>query len=93
MSKDEPKVKANIIVRPAYTAKGEVYKTSSTRWIGEIYVYGKKVYTSIDLDCESAAFVACAKQIQWYQNEYEANFLIDAYRNELKNKPKSKQHE
>ncbi len=63
--KEEPKIKSSIIVRPAYTKDGEIYRTSSTRWIGELYVYGKKIYTSIDTDCESSAFVYVAKEIQW----------------------------
>jgi hypothetical protein len=83
MTKEEPKIASNIITRPAYTASGEIYKTSSVRWIGELYIKGKKIYTTTDFDCEDAAFVGVAKHIQWYQNKFKSNIFIDAHMDRL----------
>jgi len=83
MKEKEPKIASSIITRPAYTASGEIYETSTVRWIGELYVKGKKIYTSTDFDCEDAAFVSVAKHIQWYQNTFKSNIFIDANMNKL----------
>ena len=85
MVNEEPKIASSIITRPAYTASGEIYKTSSVRWIGELYVKGKKIYTTTDYDCD-AAFVAMAKHIQWYQNKFKSNIFIDANKRKIKTK-------
>ena len=57
MEKNEPKVKSSIVTRPAYKSDVSLYITSSVRWIGMLYVKGKKIYTTTDFDCEDAAFV------------------------------------
>ena len=84
MEKNEPKVKSSIVTRPAYKSDGSLYITSSVRWIGMLYVKGKKIYTTTDFDCEDAAFVGVAKHIQWYQNKYNSNIFIDASKGRLK---------
>jgi len=83
----EPKTKSTILVRPCYDENGDV--STSGRFIGMIYVYGKKVYESVDCDSEGGAFNNCAKHIQWYQNKYKSNFFIDAKMDRLQSgKPK-----
>jgi len=84
MKTAEPKVKATIIARPAYKANGEIYETSSVRWIGEIYVYGKKVYTSSDCDGEGEAFNRCAAHIVGYEKNHGTSFFLDAKMDRLK---------
>lgn len=83
MIKEEPKIASSIITRPAYTASGEIYKTSSVRWIGELYVKGEKIYTTTDCDCEDAAFIGVVKHIQWYQKKFNGNIFIDASKGRL----------
>jgi len=80
----EPKLKASFVTRPAYTKEGEVYKTNSVRWIGEIYVNSKLVYKTTDFDNESSAFNACANHVDWYQLKYKSSFFIDANMNRIK---------
>lgn len=61
----EPKLKASIVVRPAYVTAGELpYITSSQRWIGELYVNGEKRVETIDYDREGAAYIGVCKDIR-----------------------------
>ena len=83
MKELEPKNKSVILTRPCY-ADGEVWREERPRFKGEIYVYGKRAYESSDFDNEGAAFNACAKHIQWYNNKFDSNFLIDAKMDRLK---------
>lgn len=76
MKEIEPKTRARIIVRPAYTSDGEVYETASVRWIGALYIDGKKIHETIDFDCESAAYIGIAKHIQWHQNKYGRTIFL-----------------
>ncbi len=64
MDKIEPKTIATIIVRPAYDKTGKPYDTASLRWIGELYVNGKRKYQTIDYDREGAAYVGVIKEIR-----------------------------
>jgi hypothetical protein len=81
----EPKLKSSIIVRPAYNYNMEIYKTNDdARFVGELYVNNKKIYTTSDRDTESSAFVDVAKYIQRYHNKYKSNIFIDANMSKLK---------
>ena len=74
----EPKTKASIITRPCYDSNGKIQSIESPRFIGEIYVYGKRVFQSIDYDGEGTAFNACTKHILRYQRKNNRNFFLDA---------------
>jgi hypothetical protein len=81
MNNQEPEVFSSILVRPAYRASGEIYKTSIVKWIGELYVRGKKIYETSDVDSRSAAFNSVAQHIKWYQNKYNSSIFIDSAMN------------
>ena len=61
---EEPQTMASIIVRPAYKANGDIYRTSSTRWIGALYVNGQLRHETTDFDRKGAAYVSIQKAIK-----------------------------
>ena len=74
----EPIIKSSIVVRPCYEADMEVFRPERPRYIGEIYISGKKVFSTSDVDCEHEAFLRCAKHIFNYEKEKNKSFFLNA---------------
>ena len=80
----EPKVKASIIARPSYNKNKEISDKDSVRWIGEIYVDGKKVHTTTDFDWEGDPLLACSNHLYRYQKKHNSCFIKDAKLDRIK---------
>lgn len=84
MNNQEPTTKSTILTRPCYEANGEVFRPERPRYIGMIYVYGKKTFESSDYDNDGDAFNACANHILRYEKKHSSSYYIDAKMDMLK---------
>jgi len=82
MNNSAPKLQTSIITRPCMDENGEASK--SGRFLGEIYVFGSRLFTSIDTDTEGAAIEACVKHMERYNEKHGVNYYFDAMNGGLK---------